>query len=76
MGNFTIHAGLADGGLMPIAGEDKSSADLVVAFTGDDTGAPPRSLTITVRTESGKNVEIVFPNSRTDAVVKIDGKMI
>ncbi len=76
MGNYTIHAGLVNGDLMPIAGEDKTSSDLVKAFTGEDTGAPPSSLTITVKTDSGKKVEIIFPNSGASAVVKIDNKMI
>lgn len=54
MGNLTIHAGLVNGDLMPIINDDKSSSEIVEAFTGDDTGAPPSSVTITVMTDSGK----------------------
>jgi len=75
MGNLRIHAGLVNGDLMPII-EDKSSEDIVAAFTGDDTGAPPTSVTIEVVTASGSKVKIYIPNSTADASVTIDGKRI
>lgn len=71
-----MHAGLINGDLMPIIDSDKTSSDVVIGFTGDDTGAPPTSLTVTVMTESGKKVEIVVPNSTARAIVKMDGKII
>lgn len=77
MGNVSIHAGLVNGDLMPIIDESKSSSEIVVAFTGDDTGAPPRSVTITVNTASGKKVEILIPNSDSAvATVRIDREII
>lgn len=73
MGNVKIYAGLVNGDLMPII-EDKSSNEIVTAFTGDDTGAPPMSVTIEVITESGSKVSIYIPNSSSDASVTVDGK--
>lgn len=75
MGNLKIHAGLVNGDLMPII-EDKSSEEIVAAFTGDDTGAPPTSVTIEVLTASGSKVRIYIPNSSAMASVSIDGKQI
>ncbi|HEK3017734.1 hypothetical protein GWI99_17810 [Proteus sp. G2609] len=76
MGNLTIHAGLVNGDLMPIIDDDKTSSEIVKAFTGDDTGAPPSSVTITVITASGKKVEIYIPNSNANTSVMVDGKSI
>lgn len=45
MGNVKIYVGLVNGALMPII-EDKTSEEIVTVFTGDDTGAPPISVTI------------------------------
>jgi hypothetical protein len=75
MGNVKIYAGLVNGDLMPII-EDKSSKEIVMAFTGDDTGAPPTSVTIEVITESGSKVRIYIPNSSADASITVDGKHI
>lgn len=77
MGNFSIHAGLADGSLMPVISEELTSDQIVAMFTGDDTGAPARSVTMVVLTESGKKVEIFIPNSSgADASVRIDNRII
>lgn len=75
MSNLKIYAGLVNGDLMPII-EDKSSNEIVLAFTGDDTGAPPSSVTIEVITVSGAIVSIYIPNSYADASVTVDGKKI
>lgn len=75
MGNVKIYAGLANGDLMPII-EDKSSKEIVIAFAGDDTGAPPTSVTIEVITESGSKVRIYIPSSSAPASVTVDGKHI
>ena len=75
MGNVKIYAGLVNGDLMPII-EDKSSKEIVIAFAGDDTGAPPTSVTVEVITESGSKVRIYIPNSSADARVTIDGTRI
>lgn len=75
MGNVKIYAGLVNGDLMPII-EDKTSEEIVTAFTGDDTGAPPTSLTIEVITESGAKIRIYIPNSSADASVTVDGKRV
>lgn len=75
MGNVKIYAGLVNGDLMPII-EDKSSEQIVKAFVGDDTGAPPSSVKIEVTTESGTRVRIYIPNSSADAIVTVDGKRI
>ncbi|WP_282748675.1 hypothetical protein [Hafnia paralvei] len=76
MGNFSIHAGLVNGDLMPIVNENLSSDEIVTGFTGDDTGAPPNSVTIKIKTDSGKQVEVVIPNSSASAYVTVDGSMI
>lgn len=75
MSNVTIHAGLVNGDLQSIIA-GRSSEVLVDAFAGDYTGSPVSSVTITVLTDSGKQVQIVIPNSSANAWVKIDGEMI
>ncbi|HCB1765301.1 MULTISPECIES: hypothetical protein [Citrobacter] len=75
MGNVMIYAGLVNGDLMTIV-ENKSSEEIVAAFTGDDNGAPPTSVTIEVTTVSGSNVRIYIPNSSAPSSVSIDGKQI
>ncbi|MDA5483127.1 hypothetical protein PGS49_21140 [Yersinia intermedia] len=75
MGNVRIYAGLVSGDLMPII-EDESSEQIVAAFTGDDTGAPPSSVTIEVTTDSGCKVKIYIPSSSADASVTVDGKRV
>ncbi|ENF7816760.1 hypothetical protein ABR157_002537 [Enterobacter soli] len=75
MGNVKIYAGLVNGDLMPII-EDRTSEEIVTAFTGDDTGAPPTSVTIEVITESGSKVKIHIPNSSAQASVSVDGKRV
>ncbi|QMA46942.1 hypothetical protein HV030_10180 [Citrobacter freundii] len=75
MGNVKIYAGLVNGDLMPII-EDKTSEEIVTAFTGDDTGAPPTSVTIEIITETGTKVRIHIPNSSADTSVTVDGKRV
>ena len=75
MSNIKIYASLIDGGLMPLI-ENRSSSEIVKAFTGDDTGAPPTSVTIEVVTESGKKVRVYIPNSPALASVTVDDKRI
>lgn len=75
MGNVKIYAGLVNGDLMPII-EDRTSEEIVIAFTGDDTGAPPTSVTIEVITESGSKVKIYIPNSSAQASVSVDGERV
>jgi hypothetical protein len=75
MGNVKIYVGLVNGALMPII-EDKTSEEIVTVFTGDDTGAPPTSVTIEVTTENGSKVKIYIPNSSADASVTVDGKSV
>ncbi|MFB4523912.1 hypothetical protein ACE3IS_26125 [Enterobacter hormaechei subsp. hormaechei] len=75
MGNVKIYAGLVNGDLMPIV-EDRTSEEIVTAFTGDDTGAPSTSVTIEVITESGSKVKIYIPNSSAQASVSVDGKRV
>lgn len=75
MGNVKIYAGLVNGDLMPII-ENESSEDIVTAFAGNDTGAPPTSVTIEVITETGSKVRISIPNSSAAASVTVDGKRI
>lgn len=75
MCNVKIYAGLVNGDLMPII-DGKSSAEIVRDFTGDDTGAPPSSVTIEVITNSGSKVRIYIPNSSASSSVTIDGKQV
>ncbi|ELX9506444.1 hypothetical protein RJN96_001286 [Enterobacter hormaechei] len=70
-----IYAGLVNGDLMPII-KDRTSEEIVTAFTGDDTGAPSTSVTIEVITESGSKVKIYIPNSSAQASVSVDGKRV
>lgn len=75
MGNIKIYVSLVDGSMMPLV-EDKTSEETVFAFTGDNTGAPPSSLTIEVTTQSGIKVKIYIPNSHAEASVTVDGKRL
>ena len=75
MSNVKIYAGLVNGDLMPII-ENKTSKEIVTAFTGDDTGAPLTSVTIEVITESGSKVKIYIPNSSAQASVSVDGERV
>jgi len=51
--------------------------DVVNAITGDDYAAPPQSLTIEVKTESGKKVKVIIPYERKGKViVMIDDEKI
>ena len=75
MGNVKIYAGLVNGALMPII-QNKTSDEIVTAFTGDDTGAPPTSVTIEVITDSGSKVRVYIPNSSATASVSVDGKKV
>ncbi|WP_086010479.1 hypothetical protein [Uliginosibacterium gangwonense] len=77
MANITLSAPLVDGSLMPYIGENHSCEEIVSFVCSDDCGPPPQSVLITVKTESGKLVEISIPNE-TDAIarVTVDGKAI
>jgi len=60
---------------MPLI-EDRTSKEIVTAFTGDDTGVPPTSVNIEVTTDSGSKIRIYIPNSSADASVTVDRKRI
>ncbi|NOT17633.1 MAG: hypothetical protein HOP20_06150 [Sulfuriferula sp.] len=77
MANITISAPLVDGSLMPYISENDSCEDTVLFVCGDDLRPRPRSVKITVKTESGKVMEISIPNDANSiAKVTIDGTKI
>ncbi|WP_145534749.1 hypothetical protein [Yersinia alsatica] len=77
MGNVTIKAPLVDGSLMDYVDETDSSDEVVIILTGDDLRPPAVGIKITVRTESGKKVEIYIPNNSQEmASVSIDNLII
>lgn len=77
MGNVTITAPLGDGSLMEYVNETDSSDEVVLTLTGDDLSPPANGIKITVRTDSGKKVEIYIPNSSHGmASVSIDSLII
>lgn len=77
MANITISAPLVDGSLMPYISENDSCKETVVFVCGDDLRPPPRSVKITVKTDSGKLIEISIPNdANSSARVTIDGTAV
>ena len=76
MSNLTIEAPLVDGSLMPFFDDGEACKHAVTFIAGDDLRPPPRSINITVKTESGKLVKLVIPNDLTNAIVMIDGEIV
>ena len=76
MSNLTIEAPLVDGSLMPFFDDGEACKHAVTFIAGDDLRPPPRSINITVKTESGKLVKLVIPNDLTKAIVMIDGEIV
>lgn len=56
MDNLRIGLSLVDGSLFPF--EVENGRELITALYGDDTGAPPRSLTIEASSDDGQTVRI------------------
>lgn len=57
--------------------ETTPTIDVVQIIAGDDYAAPPRSLTIEVKTESGKTVKVIIPYERKGkAIVLVDSEKI
>ena len=76
MSNLTIEAPLVDGSLMPFFDDGEACKHAVTFIAGDDLRPSPRSINITVKTESGKLVKLVIPNDLTNAIVMIDGEIV
>ena len=77
MANITISVPLVAGSLMPYITENDSYKETVLLVCGDDLRPPPRSVKITVKTESGKLMAISIPNDANSiARVTIDGAAI
>jgi len=77
MSNVSICAPLIDGSLMPYINEGESCKSAVELITGDDLRPPAKSVTITVKTKSGKIVNIIIPNeANSTAIVKINNEVI
>jgi hypothetical protein len=77
MANITIAAPLVDGSLMPYISENDSCKETVLFICGDDLRPDPRNVKISVKTESGKLLEISIPNdTNAFARVAIDGVTI
>ena len=77
MSNVTIEARLKGGQLAPFIDEGESCANVVELITGDDCRPPAISVCISIKTSSGKKIDICFPNEHNAlAKVKIDGDEI
>jgi hypothetical protein len=77
MSNISLYLPLVDGSLRYYIEETMPTIDVVNAITGDDYAAPPQSLTIEVKTESGKKVKVIIPYERKGKViVMIDDEKI
>ena len=61
---------------MPFFDYGEACKHAVTFIAGDDLRPPPRSINITVKTESGKLVKLVIPNDLTNAIVMIDGEIV
>lgn len=77
MKNFELSLPLVNGGMYDIYYGDTSGKNVIHELITDDFGAPPRSMEITVTTESGKKVKIYIPyDHENDASVIIDGEVL
>nr|WP_315249252.1 hypothetical protein [uncultured Duganella sp.] len=76
MSNVSIAAPLANSDEATYIVQGESCASAVEFICGDDTAPPVRHVVIEVKTESGKTVRVVIPNSQQDAVVYIDGDLV
>ncbi|MEE4895724.1 hypothetical protein V2K17_17310 [Pseudomonas alliivorans] len=75
--SIKISAPLVNGDLWDPLDESASGEDAVLLICGDDMRPPPKSIVITVTTDSGKHVEVRIPNSDSGkASVRIDGESI
>lgn len=76
MSNLEVSAPLVNGDLYPMHEEGEACKLFVTNFLGDDLRPPPRSITIKIRTESGKHVRIVIPNDLSTSAVFIDDEKL
>lgn len=77
MSNLEIDAPLVNGDLWPIHETGESCFHAVEALLGSDFAAPPRSVNITVHTQSGKAVTLIIPYDHSGAAkVLIDGAIV
>jgi hypothetical protein len=77
MSNIQVYLPAVDGSLYPIHDLGESCKLAVQTLIGDDFAAPPRSLTIEVKTDSGRVVKVIVPYDHKDrAIVTIDGEKL
>ena len=77
MKNFELSLPLVNGELQDIFCGDVSGKEVVHELITDDFGPPPKSMDITVTTESGKKVKLVVPyDDDSNVVVLIDGEKL
>ncbi|WP_088178438.1 hypothetical protein [Methylobacillus sp. MM3] len=72
MSNLEVYASLVNGDLYPMHEKGEACQLFVTNFLGDDIRPPPKSITIKIKTESGKAVRIVIPNDQSSTVVFVD----
>lgn len=77
MSNIEIDAPLVNGSLRAFFDKGESCLHAVEFIVGDDLRPPPRSLHLTVHTESGKTVKLMIPyDHEGSAKVSIDGSIV
>lgn len=77
MTNVEIDAWLVNGKILPMFEKGEACKLALEFMIGDGTRPPPKSLRITVHTNSGKTVVVVIPNDlKNTAAVLIDGKEV
>jgi len=77
MSNIEIDARLVDSSLLPIHSLGESGRKAVETLIGVDIGPPPRTLELTIHTQSGKTVKVIIAAAdHGKASVSVDGQLI
>jgi len=77
MNNFELSLPLVDGSMSDIYYGETSGIDVIHELITDDFGAPPRSMLIQIKTDSGKTVKISIPyDDSSNATVHIDNDQL
>ncbi|MQA40357.1 hypothetical protein [Rugamonas aquatica] len=74
--NLEAYAPLVNGDVYPMHEVGEACRLFINRFLGDDLRPPPRSITLSITTESGRQVRIVVPNDLSSAVVFLDDEKI
>ena len=76
MSNIEAFTRLVDGSTAPVHEAGEECDRFIERLHGDDIRPPPQQFELYITTKSGKNVRVVIPNSSSNAVVLIDGKVL